>query len=253
MREVTRNRKLLIDADGIIYKHAAGLEEEIEWSEDGAGYITLTTDPFEIFRRVKQECRTLGREYDADPVICITDSAKNFRFDFFPGYKGNRVHTRKPLGIRWVREKLQEMPETMFRPRLEADDIIGILATRKAYLKENYPIVWSPDKDMKTIPGAYIGKDGNEYTNTPEMAWEFFLAQCIAGDTTDGVPGAPGFGMKTALEYLDEYGYTWDTVKMAYSESWTPVSTALMYARAVRILHASDYNFATQEVILWAP
>jgi DNA polymerase-1 len=253
MREVIKNRKLLIDADGIIYKYAAGLEEEFEWSEDGAGYITLTTDSHEIFRLVKTECRKLAREYDAEPVICITDSAKNFRFDFFPEYKGNRVHTRKPLGIKWVRDRLQDMPETMFRPRLEADDIIGVLSTWRKYLKDNYPIVWSPDKDMKTIPGAHIGKDGTEYTITPDMAWEFFLMQCIAGDTSDGVPGAPGFGPKTAIEYLDEYGYTWDTVKMAYSESWTPVSTALTYARAVRILHASEYDFKRQEAILWTP
>jgi hypothetical protein len=127
----------------------------------------------------------------------------------------------------------------------------GVLATNKGYLKENYPIIWSPDKDMKTIPGAHIGKDGNEYTITPEEAWKFFLMQCIAGDTTDGVPGAPGFGMKTAEEYLDTYGPTWGTVLMAYSESWTPAATALMYARAVRILHSTDYRDG--KVILWTP
>ncbi|NJL70263.1 MAG: hypothetical protein HC888_01025 [Candidatus Competibacteraceae bacterium] len=253
MRVVTRNRKILIDADGIIYKHASALEEEIEWDDGkGNGYITLAIDPHEIYRRVRQDCRQLGKDYDAEPVICITDSARNFRFDFFPEYKGLRVHQRKPLGIRWVRQKLQELPETMFRPRLEADDILGILATRKSYLSHNHPLIWSPDKDLKTIPGIHV-HSGKEVAITSEEAWGNFLIQAISGDSTDGVPGAPGFGEKTAKEYLDEYGYTWDTVKMAYSESLTPVTTALMYARAVRILHASDYNFTTQEVIPWTP
>jgi DNA polymerase-1 len=185
-------------------------------------------------------------------VICITDSAANFRFDFFPEYKGNRVHTRKPLGVGWVRKEIQTLPETMFRSRLEADDVIGILATRPAYLRENYPLIWSPDKDLKTIPGIHV-HSGKEVVITPEEAWAFFLSQAIAGDSSDGVPGAPGFGEKTANEYLDEYGYTWTTVKQAYSESLTPVSTALMYARAVRILHASDYDFVNQKVIPWTP
>ena len=78
-------------------------------------------------------------------------------------------------------------------PQLEADDAMGIYATK---LTGN--IIVSPDKDMKQIPGKLYNLE-DTITITPEEGAKWHLIQTLAGDQTDGYSGVPGIGVKKPL------------------------------------------------------
>ncbi|MCV5902166.1 hypothetical protein OFN63_39325, partial [Escherichia coli] len=71
----------------------------------------------------------LRKELKLDVVImCLTDD-HNWRKDVLPTYKENRKGVRKPVGLQELKQRLSEHYETYIRPSLEADDVMGILAT----------------------------------------------------------------------------------------------------------------------------
>ena len=55
----------------------------------------------------------------------------------------------------------------------------------------------SPDKDMRQIPGQLYNLD-ETFTITKDDGWKWFLTQTLAGDSTDGYSGVPGYGVKQA-------------------------------------------------------
>ena len=70
-------------------------------------------------------------------------------------------------------------------PTLEADDALGIYAT-----KHPGNVICSPDKDMRQIPGQLF--DMKETMSvTPEEGAKWHLIQTLAGDQTDGYAGVP--------------------------------------------------------------
>ena len=109
-------------------------------------------------------------------------------------------------------------------------------------------------RDLKTIPGLHCNFDKKVHSEvTPQEAYRFFLKQAMAGDPTDGIPGIPGVGMKTAARRLEVEGYRWQTVKDAYTKADLSEDVALMMARLVRILDVSLYDQPNQLPILWTP
>jgi DNA polymerase-1 len=66
----------------------------------------------------------------------------------YPNYKAKRGG-RKPLCFKALKERVFETYDCMVFNGLEADDVLGIIATSGTY--EN-PIIVSQDKDMLTIP-----------------------------------------------------------------------------------------------------
>ena len=95
-------------------------------------------------------------------------------------------------------------------PHLEADDALGIYATRNPGA-----IVVSPDKDLETDPGLlYDYKE--TVTITPEEGAKWHLIQTLAGNATDGYGGCPSYGIRRAAALLDEKGYSWKTVVEAF-------------------------------------
>ena len=66
--------------------------------------------------------------------------------------------------------------------------------------------------------------------------------QTLAGDSTDGYSGAPGFGVKTSQKFFEENGYTWNSVLEAFGKKGLTEEDALMNARLAKILTADDYD-----------
>jgi DNA polymerase-1 len=132
-------------------------------------------------------------------------------------------------------------------PELEADDALGIYAT-----KHPGNCIVSPDKDMKQIPGKLYNLD-EEFTITKEAGAKWHLIQSLAGDQTDGYPGVPGIGVKRAEALFKKEGYSWKTVVGAFYEKGFTELTALVNARLARILTVDDYDFEKQQPILWSP
>lgn len=133
-------------------------------------------------------------------------------------------------------------------PTLEADDAIGIYAT-----KESGHIICSPDKDMRQIPGDLYDLSDGIITITKQEGNRWHLIQTMAGDQTDGYSGVPGIGIKRAAALLDKHGDTWKTVVDAFADKDLDESVALLNARLAKILQVEDYDFDSQKPKLWSP
>ena len=59
--------------------------------------------------------------------------------------------TRKPCGINALIDWVEEAYPSLRKPSLEADDVLGILATKPDNIGGKVVVV-SDDKDLKTIP-----------------------------------------------------------------------------------------------------
>ena len=236
---------LLIDADFIVYKCTAGAETEIDWGDD----VILVTSKFsEAYRMVERELYRIASDLGCfdDSILFFSDSV-NFRKSIDPTYKGHR-NRKKPCGYRRVIEALKKEYHVVVMPTLEADDALGIYAT-----KEQGHIICSPDKDMRQIPGELYDMSDGTVTITKEEGDRWHLIQSMAGDQTDGYGGVPGIGIKRADALLTEYGATWETVKQAFADKELDEEVALKNARLAKILQADDYDFQAQKPILWSP
>jgi len=236
---------LLIDADFIVYKCCAATESEIDWGND---VIVVSSKFSEAYNMVERELYRIANDlsYYDDSILFFTDSV-NFRKRIDPAYKGHR-NRKKPCGYRRVINKLKEEYHVVVMPELEADDAIGIYAT-----KEQGHIICSPDKDMRQIPGDLYDLSDGVITITKEEGERWHYLQTLAGDQTDGYSGVPGFGIKRAETYFNEHGYTWETVIKAFESKELDESAALQNARLAKILQHTDYDFTTQSVKLWTP
>ena len=235
--------KLLIDCDYIVYKCCAATETEIDFGED---LIVVTSNFSEAYKNVKKDIQRVIDEFMCNDVILFFTSPNNFRKKILPEYKGHRQR-KKPCGFKRVINSLKLEYKVIIKDTLEADDTIGMYATK-------YPgnIIVSPDKDMRQIPGdLYDFKE--KVTITPEEGAKWHLIQTLAGDNTDGYAGVPGIGVKKAEKIFEEKGYTWKAVVETFEEKDMTEEDALCNARLARILTDKDYNFDTKEPILWTP
>ena len=236
---------LLIDADFIVYKSCAATETEIDFGED---LIVVTSNFSDAYGMVERELASIANDLGCfdDSILFFSDSV-NFRKTIDPSYKGHR-NRKKPCGYKRVINKLKEDYPVVIMPTLEADDALGIYAT-----KESGHILCSPDKDMRQIPGQLFDLTQGVVEITPEEGARWHLIQAMAGDQTDGYAGIPGIGIKRAEALLEANGATWQTVVDAFAAKDLDESVALMNARLAKILQVEDYDFTNQEPRLWTP
>jgi len=238
--------KLLIDADFFLYRAVQSSELELEFNPD----CTVITGDFKHAQGMfKRNLKDLTTRFDTqDILLCFTDRV-NFRKTVDPSYKGNRIK-RKPAGYSKAKTWAMETYPSIIMPTLEADDVLGILATRGDLT--DFVLV-SPDKDMEQIPcRLYNLKD--EFTQTPELAERKLYEQALTGDSTDGYKGCPGVGPKRAGILLDKCkGDYWPAVLEAFEEAGQSEKEALTSIRLAKILHHSDWDAETQTPILFTP
>jgi hypothetical protein len=132
---------------------------------------------------------------DSGEMVIAMDSKPYWRKDIFPSYKGNR---KKLSGIHWnvideVKSVLHErVPWKILEiPRLEADDIIGVLVHHFAPRSKEHFMIVSPDGDFKQLQ-IYNNVEqidiirGREVTTTDPKA--FLREIIIGGQTKDAIP-----------------------------------------------------------------
>lgn len=242
----------LIDADGLVYAAAAGAETDIEWEDN---CYTLVGDLDAAMLAFKEGlAEMLDKVASAIPIkkriLCLTDSGHDFRRDIWPAYKAKRG--RKPLVYYRLRQWVIETQEPVYlRDHLEADDILGILATHPK-LVPGKKVCVSIDKDLRQIPGLSFNSDKDDEVReiTPEQGAYEHLLQTLTGDQTDGYPGCPGIGPKRAGAVADG---GWSAVVGAYEKAGLTETDALIQARVAKILTADLYDFKKKEPILWTP
>lgn len=236
---------LLIDADYLVYKACVACETEIDFGED---IIVVTSRFSDAYNAVLNELNNIASDlgYFDDSILFFSDSV-NFRKSIDPNYKGHR-NRKKPCGYKRVIHKLYEDFPVVVMPTLEADDAIGIYAT-----KEEGHIIVSPDKDMRQIPGELYNLSDPIVTINKDDGYKWFLIQAMSGDQTDGYAGIPGIGIKRAEALLDANGVTWKTVVEAFAEKDLGEDVALLNARLAKILTVEDYDFTSNTPKLWVP
>ena len=260
------SRTVIIDGDVVVYKVAEAVAEsyEVTTEEDddfiyrNIGWADKEKAKETVEKMIDDICKSCKAQ---EIVICLSDMKGNFRKQINPNYKGNRKSI-KPILYEFLRKYLRTTGYKIFeKPNLEADDVIGILATSDKIIKGD-KVVWSLDKDFKTIPckfhrAAPNGKDKSEVITQEAADW-WFMYQTLIGDRVDGYEGCKGIGDKTARKILGEIGENpiyvmWQSVVDAYKSKGYTEEDALRNARMARILRAEDYDFKNKEVKLWKP
>ncbi len=258
-------RVLLIDADVLAYNAAFACEKATEWEPGYWTWNVVWDEVVEEFDRQLDDIRTKLKGEEVK--LCLTDSEGNFRLGVLPTYKGQRTTVRKPIVLKAFKQWLIDERQAYFKPGLEGDDCMGILATRSNPTGEQRIIV-SIDKDMKTIPGWFIrwGVDGAKLVEISGAEADYWhLYQTLTGDVTDGYKGCPKVGPKGAEAILNGIKadvavnggeflpIAWQAVVQAFEKAGLNEAEALTQARCARILRASDYDFKKKEPILWVP
>lgn len=237
---------LLIDGDMLLYRACAAVEREVQWDDQNHVLMSNAVEAHDAFMRsLTEKLESL----EATEYHLAFSGSRNFRHTLYPAYKGGRG--RKPLCYATLLERILKEHSCGIVPCLEADDLMGIWATKTRDPFKD-PIIVSDDKDMKTIPGK-LYRQGELSIISPEEADYYWHAQSLTGDITDGYPGCPGMGPKTAEKLLATAGPAWPKIIAAYEAKGLTADDALLQARLARILRASDWDANKKEPILWTP
>ena len=237
---------LLIDSDFLAYKAAQACEIGIDFGED----VIIAQSQFsEVLKVFNNELNKVTKAMMEDDFILYFSSTKNFRKKIYPDYKGHRMK-RKPLGYKRLVNYCRKNHNFKLIEGLEADDTIGIEATRFA---DPHNIIVSPDKDMRQIPSTLWDMKNDVVEITKDDGDRWHLIQSLSGDPTDGYSGCPGIGVKRATELLDKNENKWEAVCKAYRDRGLSDDDALLNARLAKILQKEDFDHDRNQPILWTP
>jgi DNA polymerase-1 len=206
--------------------------------------------------------RSLGsfrKKFPGAEIIVVWDGSSQRRKRMFSEYKANRhsngiaTTTNGANGatngatnghangvaaafdqIHWLRDVLPFLGiKQAWNSEEEADDIIATLARQR---EGKNVVIITTDRDMLQLVSSTVrmlvpGKDKfydaatveAEYGVRPEHMVDL---RALDGDTSDNIPGVPGFGLKTAAKLLRLYG----TVEGVFSSNFAGV-TASQYKK----------------------
>jgi 5'-3' exonuclease len=261
---------LLLDGASMWFRSYFGVPSSIT-SPDGR--------PVNALRGFMDTVATLiGRERPARLVVCLDlDWRPQWRVDLIPSYKAHRVEQERPAGEPDVEEVPDELsPQvdmimsmldafgiaTGGAPGFEADDVLGTLATQE---RRDPVVVVSGDRDLLQLVGDehvpvrvfYIGRGLSKATlyGPAEVAEQYGVPvdragsayaelALLRGDPSDGLPGVPGIGEKTAATLLAQYGSLERIVAAAQDPS-----SKMPGAQRKKLLAAGDYIPAAERVV----
>ena len=238
---------LIIDADTILYQALMNAEQEVEFDDD---VWMMTCDHKAARATFVDRINVLTEQAGtSDVAMCFSDSL-NFRKEVYPLYKMNRKKVRKPMGFKEFRQEMMEEYHGITKPTLEADDVVGILATLRSDC-----IIYSEDKDLMQIPGRHL-VDGQIIEVSKAEGDRFHMIQTLMGDAVDGYPGCPGIGKVKAEKIIaacSDSSEWWGAVLDTYASASMTSVEALTMARVAKILQVENWDKQKQEVILWEP
>ncbi len=240
-------KKLLVDADIMIFQSAASNQKVYVWDEEISSEVI---DRDKAIEDVESFIDSLLKSTGTKEALFCFSSSPNFRYSVLPSYKHNRKGKEKPKLLPDLRAYVEENYPTKIKPCLEADDVLGILAT----ISPNKYVLASIDKDLLQIPAThYNWRTGETVEVSVEEADRFFYKQVLTGDSTDGYKGCPSIGQKRAEKILDEItnGDYWTAIVATYEKKGLTEKDALQQARVARILRKSDYDFVSNEPKMW--
>ena len=154
-------------------------------------------------------------------VACFGAEQARYRVEAYPPYHAHRDPMPAELAEQWARAPslLASFGWTIADAQeLEADDAMGSFAQVEAQAGGR-ALLLTADRDLyqavgKRVAVLEMGKGGvftdlgpeqvlERYSIEPELVSDFIA---LRGDPSDGLPGAPGIGAKTAAALLRTYG-----------------------------------------------
>jgi len=198
-----------------------------------------------------------------------------FRHKAFEEYKGTRKGMADELRMQMpiVKEILEKLNiHIMGIQGYEADDLIGTVAKHFSAKKTDVKIV-TGDKDALQLTDEYVqilyAKKGQFLPYTFKMIKEEFGGEPLgvidykglAGDSSDNIPGIPGFGPKTAMKLLAQFGSVEGVIEHVDEVSnkrWQNLirenaEQALLSKKLATIMIDVPVDFEDEELILGAP
>lgn len=277
---------LVMDGDWIVFQAMAASEVETDWGDD---MWTLECDHAKARQIVDSTIANFAarkKAWAGAPIILAFTDSVNWRKDVLPTYKDNRKKTRKPVGYREFLQALFEREEyiCVLEPRLEGDDVMGIIGSNPKPFGFKKAVLFSCDKDFKTIPDCdfFWCTSGKLLEQTLETANYWHMFQSMKGDLTDGYSGIAGMGETGALEFLEapyklvevekvlksgkrkgetvsqwvqepleEHESLWEAVVTLGAKAGMTEAEVLVQARVARILRHEDYNWIDREIYLF--
>ena len=159
-----------------------------------------------------------GSDAPTHAAVIFDHSAKTFRNAIYDLYKANRPEPPEDLRPQFplTREATRAFNISCIEVEgYEADDIIATLACQARDAGGAVTII-SSDKDLMQLVGdgvdmldpikaKLIGPDEvrEKFGVGPDRVVD---VQALAGDSVDNVPGAPGIGIKTASQLINDFG-----------------------------------------------
>ncbi|MFC4947768.1 5'-3' exonuclease [Pseudonocardia sp. GCM10023141] len=248
---------MLLDAASLYFRAYFGVPESIT-APDGT--------PINAVRGFTDMiARLVGERRPTRLVACLDlDWRPKFRVDALPTYKAHRVPgepTTAPAGVP------EEIPDTL-APQVpvilevlaafgiatagaegyEADDVIGTLAATE---RVDPVLAVSGDRDLMQIVRdepvpvrlLYVGRGlaKAEYLGPAEVATKYGVPAgrageayaemaMLRGDPSDGLPGVPGVGAKTAATLVGKFG-SWAELREAITDRTDGRITATVRAK----------------------
>lgn len=212
----------------------------------------------------------ISREQPHRLVVCRDDDWRpQWRVDLIPSYKSHRVVEENPgtePDIEEVPDELTPQVEMIMEildafgiatagaRQCEADDVLGTLAERE---NRDPVVVVSGDRDLlqlvrdEPVPVRvlYLGRGLAKATKLGprEVAETYHVPveragpayaelALLRGDPSDGLPGVPGIGEKTAATLLAQHGSLERIIAAAHDPG-----SRLAKAHRTKLLAASDY------------
>lgn len=211
-------------------------------------------------------------------AVCLDlDWRPQFRVDLIPSYKAHRVAEEEPEG----RPDIEEVPDDL-TPQVdmimelldafgipaagaegfEADDVLGTLAAKE---RKDPVVVVSGDRDLLQVVTddpvqvrvLYLGRGlakanlygpedvAEQYGVPAERAGPAYAELALLrGDPSDGLPGVPGVGEKTAATLLAQHG----SLEQILAAAQDPKSKMAKGLRS-KLLGALDYIEAANKVV----
>ncbi|WP_370189124.1 5'-3' exonuclease H3TH domain-containing protein [Aeromicrobium sp.] len=228
---MTTGRLLLLDSASLYFRAFYGVPDSFK-APDGTVVNAL--------RGLLDFVSTLVDQHEPDAVVACWDDdwRPQWRVDLLPSYKTHRVAEAVEEGLGDASSGVAEESPELLSPQVpliaealgilnipvvgregaEADDVIGSLA--QAW---DGPVdVVTGDRDLFQLVDDDAGvrvlytARGVSSADVVDAAWirakygvepqQYADFATMRGDTSDGIPGVPGIGEKTAALLLDAYG-----------------------------------------------
>ncbi|MEB4211673.1 5'-3' exonuclease [Mycobacterium sp. 94-17] len=220
----------------------------------------------------------IGQQRPRRLAVCLDlDWRPQFRVDLVPSYKAHRVAEEEPPNEPDIEEVPDDLtPQVVMIAELleafgipaagaagfEADDVLGTLAARE---RKDPVVVVSGDRDLLQVVSddpvpvrvLYLGRGLSKATlfGPDEVAEHYGVPvdragpayaelALLRGDPSDGLPGVPGIGEKTAATLLAQHG----SLERILTAAHDPKSKMAKGVRT-KLLAALDYIEAAGTVV----